>query len=740
MLQRSRIRLTILFSAWLAVGVLACERSTPGSARSGAPKSNAASETSGGHDIGALRRFEQERRERTDFLTQPPSNEQLGSDPYKLVALPSGYAGLLRGRSRLVQLDATGVEQGALLTPPSPTALSLAPGDQLYVAGELASQLAVYSGTDDQLEFAYSVVLPDVVGIRDVLAVGPQHAYIVEEVDGRLLDVRWSDTPPPDEDSIVAQVEVIDRLAGPLSLRRTPHWLLVNALLGHQVKAYPLAADGSVDASKAIAFRHDGPLWGFDALEIDGQLWAVAGGVEDHPLDRSIGSFGNIDSFLFVYRAERPAAKTTQPEASGPLRWQRSLSINLSQLGVVTPKVVLAKLEDQRLLVHVAGYATPDLLTLELPLASSPKLNLGQAGEPPEARWRERSRVTLAPGSAAATLGADGALLVANPLGDAWLQLQPGWKRASQPRWVLAGERERVSAAIGASRWPGPAERSESWRLGEILFFTTLMAPHNSAEGALSRFTCETCHFEGYVDGRTHHTGRKDVHATTKPLLGLFNNRPHFSRALDKDLSQVAHAEFRVAGKNSGHDPWFSVHALDYPWLKPLGVQARRLSPLELRQALMDFLMRFSHRENPRTHLRIQWSEDEAAGARLFEQRCEGCHRAVSSADDPASRVPFEQWQQLTLASNAPLVWGLAEYRQTGVTPYVHPEGARIPSLRRLYKKRPYFTNGSAKSLMQVLSDARWSEQKFTHAGSRQDAGQLSATQRRQLLAFLKLL
>src|SRR5262252_5814086 len=104
-----------------------------------------------------------------------------------------------------------------------------------------------------------------------------------------------------------------------------------------------------------------------------------------------------------------------------------------------------------------------------------------------------------------------------------------------------------------------PSPRTAASRVGEALFFTNLMAPWNSTEGPLSRFTCETCHFEGYVDGRTHHTGRGDVHATTKPLLGLFNNRPYFSRALDPDLATVAHNEFRVAGALSDHDPWFSL-------------------------------------------------------------------------------------------------------------------------------------------------------------------------------------
>src|SRR5205814_5016931 len=126
-----------------------------------------------------------------------------------------------------------------------------------------------------------------------------------------------------------------------------------------------------------------------------------------------------------------------------------------------------------------------------------------------------------------------GGLGFADPLLDAWVL------RRSD------GQFEVVPVA------PTRARSDNIERLGEALFFTTLMAPYNRADGPLSRFTCETCHFEGYVDGRTHHTGRGNVHATTKPLVGLFNNRPHFSRALDPDLSSVANNEFTVAGARS---------------------------------------------------------------------------------------------------------------------------------------------------------------------------------------------
>jgi hypothetical protein len=60
-------------------------------------------------------------------------------------------------------------------------------------------------------------------------------------------------------------------------------------------------------------------------------------------------------------------------------------------------------------------------------------------------------------------------------------------------------------------------------------------------------------------------------------------------------------------------------------------------------------------------------------------------------------------------------VWAKDEYAQTGVLPYVHEKGARVPSLRRLYKKHPYFTNGSAGSIDDVLLRARFPPNGFQH-------------------------
>jgi cytochrome c peroxidase len=98
--------------------------------------------------------------------------------------------------------------------------------------------------------------------------------------------------------------------------------------------------------------------------------------------------------------------------------------------------------------------------------------------------------------------------------------------------------------------------------------------------------------------------------------------------------------------------------------------------------------------------------------------------------------VPFEGWEAM-IFHGGPIVWASSQYEKTGVVPYVHDEGARTSSLRRLYKKRPYFTNGSAPDLETALRAVRFDP--FSHAGA--DAGKrLSDAEIASLRAFLDLL
>jgi hypothetical protein len=648
-------------------------------------------------ELEALRAFEQQRRTTTDFAALPPSDKVLGPDPYRIAALGEHLVGLLRGEGAAVVLDRDGAELSRVAAPGSPGGLAVSAEGDVLVVGEHARELAHYRLDGDRLARVASMPV-DALAMRDVaLAPDARTAYIVEERDGRLLAV----TLEHDRRRRVAGaaplrstgVRELGRCHGPVQVVAITGHVAVNCLLDHTIE---IRRDGEL-----VRIHHDGPMWSV-ALERepDGAVLVAIGGIEDHPLVREDGGFGYIDSYLYVYRL---APGTPEPT--------RLAAINVSALGAIMPKWVAIRRRDTGTVeVTTAGYASASLVTLSwrgADFTASPQIE----------------QVELVPGSSAVHAAGDGTLVVANPLFDAWVV-----KRGDASRLVSIASTQPRRGALS--------------HVGELLFFTTMMAPWNSSEGKLSRFTCETCHHEGYIDGRTHYTGRDTVHATTRPLLGLFNNRPHFSRALDKTMTQMVHAEFRVANRHNGRDPWFTLTRTEAPWLAHVPDAPAQLPPERLREAFMTFLMDYSHRSNPAAIDRARFTGLERAGAEVFRDRCASCHAARLLADDPASVVPYERWESLVLSPAGPIVWSNAAYEKTGVTPYVHPDGARVPALRRLYKKWPYFTSGGARSLAELLDRFGWTASATYHDGAPAEAtlARLSADDKAALRAFLDLL
>lgn len=683
--------------------------------------------------MGVLRDWENRTRGANDFAHGATSETALGTDPYALRALPAGarpaaFVGILRGRSAVVALDADLREIDRFAAPESPTGVAVASSGDVYVVGELSERVARYRVRAGRIEAAGGIALPGVHALRDV-ATGPEGVvYAVEEHDGRLITlVPAQGAAAPG--SAAGDVPPATRADAPLChgafrVQRTTGHVLVDCLLDHTIVVRPVDARGFPTAAGEARIVHDGPMWGMDAVDIldgrQGELLVAVGGVEDHPLDRTEGSFAFIDSFVTLYGVG--------PSGAGaPVKLAET---NTSALGVVTPKVVKVAWHPapEGVDVTVAGYASDHLLTLSW---KGPTFQDGTLGEPAV------TKRALLPGSSMAEVipadpaGHDGGqvtLAIANPLMDAWVRSSPSDR---EPRVQPVDD--------GVSK-----RRSLTSRIGEALFFTTLMAPYNKSEGRLSRFTCETCHWEGYVDGRNHDTGRKlgEVHvrATTKPLLGLMSNRPHFSRALDPDMATMVNAEFGVAGSKSDHNPWFSVAERDFPWLADLGVTDGTLPPEMLRRSLMTFLMDFTHRPNPAVAGRTTWTPVERKGALVFRERCESCHEARLVADEPSTRVPFDAWEELVMSPSDAIVWAHSDYEKTGVEPYVNEKGARVVSLRRLYKKHPYFTNATAHELSDVLDKARFADGQFFHEEAPDGATALTVDEKTSLAAFLDLL
>ncbi len=489
--------------------------------------------------LDALRGFEEATRAATDFAHLRPSDTALGADPYvirAIRALPSAdggpaaaaassaaprFLGLLRGRSALVELDGSLHEVARWPAPESPTGMALAANGEVLVVGELASVVARYRPVRGKLERGMlepvgSIELPGVRAMRDV-ATGPEGVvYVVEEHDGRLLTLEPRAAPGPAPPAARTDTSVC---RGPIHVKRVGRAVLVDCLLDHAIVVRDVDARGHVSGDVETRITHDGPMWGFDALDDASGLLVAVGGVEDHPLDRTEGSFGFVDSFVTLYRIEHGAAlKLTE--------------VNTSALGVITPKaLVLTRVAPETLELAVAGYGSDRLAFLRW---KSPVTARPTHLDNPTVELRP-----IPPGAAMMEGLPDGTFAVADPLLDAWLRVG------------------RTGSAIVHVEDEASLGRLPLSRLGEALFFTTLMAPWDTSEGRLSRFTCETCHFEGYADGRTHRTGRGDIRATTKPLLGLFNNRPYFRAPSTPTSRPWSTTNFGWRGPRAGTTPGF---------------------------------------------------------------------------------------------------------------------------------------------------------------------------------------
>jgi hypothetical protein len=639
--------------------------------------------------LSELRALETARRRVTDFAHPPRLDERFGADPYRVAALPDGrLLALLRGSAELRLYDA---ELRLLASAPAPrraSALAVS-GEHVFATGELSGALQRYE-LSGQLRPELQIEVPGLHSLRAIAAGAGDVLYAASEEQSSLFSVLHASSARP----VVVRQGELGR--GVQRLWVSGNYLVAACTVEHALVVHELDARG-LPTTRSWRAEHDGPFWGLAVATHGAGLVIAASGVEDHPLDRRIGSFGHVDSFVYVYELD---------PGSG---LRRRLSFDASDLGVLTPRALALEATREGLSVFAPGYGSAQALRLTL----SPTLELSRAQAQPSP-----------PGVADLVRTRAGQWWSANPLLD---ELQLAGPAAEAPR----------SLPVASSD-----ARSALEKLGEALEFTSLMAPANPSRGPLSRFTCETCHFEGGIDGRIHHTGRGDVLATTKPLRGLFNNRPYFSRALDPDLTQMVHNEFRAAGAGSGRDPWFGLELSEHAWLKQLGVASEQLSAAELREALLAHFMLVEHPPNPAVLPPRAWTDDERRGAQLFRQRCESCHEARLVSDAAGSRLPFDAWHDLIFSEAGPILWARDGYEQTGIVPLVHPRGARVPSLRRVYAKYPYFTNGSARSLEQVLEAVSWSPERFFHRAPAEATSleSLSADEQRELKAFLQLL
>jgi hypothetical protein len=346
--------------------------------------------------LDRLRRVETSRRAATDFRSEGAADDALGADPSAVTRIPGSAlaVGALRGASAVVLLDADGREVDRARAPRGASTIAVGDGGEVFVAGDLAGEVARSDVRTARLVRTGSISLDGVSAAR-AIAYGPERVlHLVEEHDHRLLTVDL------DAGGTIVDAAEPPIGLGPIAVVRTRRWVVVDCLLSHEVVAMPVDAGGRPRRSEAVRIRHDGPVWAIDAVETGDALWLAMGGVEDHPLDRRQGSFGYIDSFAWVYRVAPPLAS-------------RLAAVNVGSYGVVTPKLVGLDVEPASVILHIVGYATP--LALDLRWAE-PRPNRKGVWPPPDVTTRP-----LVPGVVGATAPADGRRILADPLLDAWV-------------------------------------------------------------------------------------------------------------------------------------------------------------------------------------------------------------------------------------------------------------------------------------------------------------------------------
>ncbi len=485
---------------------------------------------------------------------------------------------------------------------------------------------------------------------------------------------------------------------------------------GLQLRAQRLSRRVSVTTSLGAVAHADKVGALFSADIVDGEAGVVVvTGIEDAALDRSQGAFFNIDS-----SAELLRLAGTPPQLSVVQR------LNLSALGVVTPKAV-AVFGDAAagLVVAVAGAGSGAIAIFDV------RVRDDVDGDADVLALRAVVDGLLGQNDIVFVDGDH--VAVASPLADAVAIVDIN----TDDRIVIDIIDDDV------------ADASALARLGEALLMTTALAPEQSSEGPLSRFSCEACHPDGGVDGRVHETGRADdgghpVVASTKPLWGLFQNPPLFSRAYDDSVSAMVHAEVGVANAKTHRGPWTPLFIpIDAPLLRDVvsaDEVADVVSPVLQRRAMLDAFattlltppaLATTSARTPPTE--AQW--------RVFARRCLGCHQARVYSDDASSVadddfVAARRWDGV-------FSWASEARVDVGVRPAVREGGARVSSLRAISHKRPLLSNGGAPTLQALLAQMRVDDDDSKlvwHDGTPKNSTPLTADEQAALLAVLQAL
>jgi hypothetical protein len=285
----------------------------------------------------------------------------------------------------------------------------------------------------------------------------------------------------------------------------------------------------------------------------------------------------------------------------------------------------------------------------------------------------------------------------------------------------------------------GEPERRTPAELGELLFYSRALVPHNVADGPLSLYTCAACHDDGHVDGRRHPAKRNRFFSMTESCRGLATTAPYLNLGDPETIDAFADNIVATHAQGAERDPkGFASYSVSLR-ARDRGAAAREvtLSPAEVRAALAAYMARIPPEPSPFVSAgRRRLAPPERRGLVVFRASCSGCHQLVGNSA-LGNAIPAAALERRLLAGEVALT---SPRRYAVGTPVLGEGGNNPPSLRGAWDAAPYFSDGSARTLDDVLRRTD-PDAPAVHApenATRPPA--FSADERADLLAFLRAL
>lgn len=362
----------------------------------------------------------------------------------------------------------------------------------------------------------------------------------------------------------------------------------------------------------------------------------------------------------------------------------------------------------------IAGHKVPTM-TYDLGVlgyVDGVHISLDGAGQPLVAASGSDTIWRLGAPQAVATTGAQPTAVVVVPTrlgsGLAWTNRLDGTVTVAPP--IQPSKTVQLSPPMG---------HDSDVVMGERLYYNAALWKHSPSDA----YTCNTCHWNTGSDHRRHPGFLERRWEITRPLDGIAMVAPIFSTGGAPTLSDAIEGLVRGLDRRmwdgSDHGEWWLEPKRLHP---PTGASPQTPASIEARQvrrSLLAFVAQIPVRRAPIA------PADATAGWALFERHCLGCHEA---SQNMRFRDAVKPENVLTRLRQGPLSFGNPGWAKTGVEPYFTPYGNRISPLVHLSRGGPFFTNGSAETLNDVLGSGH---------GLKQALSTREATQLRHFLLAL---